>query len=280
LIDEGLPDDWPVAVIEAASKFQQGDFIDDPPVGYAANLAEPVWDLTRAETDAGGDGTVHLSIAAGSGFPLGIITSQTCDVAEDRAKAVQPWFQIAPVYQCENTARVLNSDYGYCLPKTFRPCKDKRWVADLRIEYPLEKSVLVGREPYSAFDTEAQRIAFGEELGNRRARAALADSIHTFVSETLHERRRLGRTGPIERNTVQLRLEIAGDRLDPREVRLHIITQGPLEEATQAWYDNWWSDAQAVAGEHRVALLKNRYHLDTQVNLRELPNVVLRSPFK
>lgn len=285
MIDEGLPETWLVAVVEAAKNFQQGDLIETPPIGYAASLDHPVWDLTHAESAAGGVGVAHLALEEADAFPLGIITSQTCDVAEDRPDPVHPWFQISPVYACDNQHRVLNSDYGYTLPKTFRPDHGKRWVADLRIEYPLEKGVLVGREPIAPFTTEQQRINFGEAVGKRRARAALAESIHAFIGTTLHARRRNteGRVlKAIELATYGLRLQIAeGTRLDPREVKLHIITVGPADSAIRDWYGDWWSEAEAIARESHVALLQNEYHDCKSVDLTVIERLIeLRSPFK
>jgi hypothetical protein len=283
VIDEGLPDIWLAAVVEAAKKFQQGDLIETPPFAYAASFEHSIWDVTERARNEGATGVDHLVVD--DLFPYGIITSQTCDVAEDRPDPVHPWFQISPVYECLTTARVLNTEYGYGL-KAFPAVNGKRWVADLRLECSLEKGLLVGREPIDPFNgNEQERIRFGEEVGKRRARAALADSIHEFIGKTLHEHR--DGNGRADRSAVKsslygLRLEIArGERLDPREVKLHVITVGEPSEVTVQWFGAWWSEAERAAGEHGVALQPNEFHDCTKADLRRIDGLIeVRPPFR
>jgi hypothetical protein len=272
VIDEGLTEPWPREVIEAAERFQQGDLIEAPPIAYAASLRYPIWSLTRDEaTDqTQADGTpVHLALTHEDRPPFGIITSQTCDVAEDRPQPLQPWIEIAPVYRCHDDSPLLARDYVYPLDSWEAP-ERQRWIADLRLKSSLEKSVLVGREPIDPFATETERIAFGVALGRRSARAALADAIHEFIDKTMsgHNRKPGKRVGT---RVYKLMLQIAeGERLNPRAVRLHVLhrdSPDATEEEMRTWFDSWWDKARTVADERGVNLLATHFHRAANMNI-------------
>jgi hypothetical protein len=272
VIDEGLPDEWPPEVIEAINKFEQGHLIKAPALSYAARLSHPIWDLTRQEAEAEpdtGDVLVQLAVDESDRPPFGIITTQTCDIAEDRPEPCMPWIQVSPVYACSDDDPLLGRDYVQTLDALQPPEPGKRWVADLRLECPLEKSALVDREPIDPFPSEAERIAFGRLLGERRARAALAESIHEFVSETMKKHKR--QTGKrVGKRVYKILLEIEGQRIEPQAVRVHVITvpgQGIDDEEIQEWFDSWWDEARLRAEEHGVNLLKTRFHKATSMDV-------------
>ena len=275
MIDEGLPKPWPSEAIEAAQKFQQGDLVESPPISYAACLLYPIWELSRQEADAADadvdDTTVQLAVHEDDRPPYGIITSGTCAVTEDRPKPLLPWFQIAPVYERPADAPLLSRDYVHRLG-SFPSAAGQQWLADLRIECPLEKSFLVGREPIDPFASEQERIAFGRFLGERASRAAFSENVHAFIDVTLskHNRKKQKKVGE---HVFKLMLEVQkGTRLDPRAVRLHVITREPLdatitEDEARAWFEAWWDAASAKAKTHGVNLLKTRLHKSTSMDL-------------
>lgn len=115
MIDRGLPDPWPEAVRDAASRFEQGDLVRDPPFFYWANTAHPVWDVT-VDVAARGEQDPLIALDPGDGPPLGIITTQTCDL--DEAVPKKPWFHVAPVvgadaFPDEDLASIRAQKYGY-----------------------------------------------------------------------------------------------------------------------------------------------------------------------
>jgi hypothetical protein len=273
VIDKGLGE-WPPEIVEAAQNFQQGDLLAEPAIAYAASLLYPVWELTRQEAAASEpDGTpVHLALDPADVPPFGIITSQTCDVAEDRPEPVQPWVNVSPVVLCDEDDPLLGCDYAYPLP-AFEAPEGECYVADLRLNVALEKGLLVHRDPIDPFGgSEAERIAFGRLLGERHGRAALAESIHAFVSETLRGHQR--KTGKrVKKRLYKLMLQIQdGERLNPRAVRLHaIIVEN--EAATidlpelEEWFRSWCDAAREVAAEHDVALLDPQFHNGATMNV-------------
>ena len=64
-------------------------------------------------------------------------------------------------------------DREYIVPLDPPDLEDGVWAADLRLEIPLEKSVLVGRGPIDAFRDEDGYVAFGNLLEGQRSGAAL-----------------------------------------------------------------------------------------------------------
>lgn len=286
MIDEGLTGDWPPEVIEAAKKFQQGDLIVQPPIVYAASLRSPIWELTRVIAEDAGDpdaAPAHLAVDGDEVPPYGIITSQTCDVAEDRPVPVQPWIDIAPVYTCDESNPLLGRDYVFRLDSMQAP-DGKRWVADLRLSIPLEKGLLVRREPIDPFGgSEKERIAFGDALGKRLARAALSESVHKVIGQTLRSHNRSAKKR-VRKRVYKLMLHIAqGTRLEPEAVRLHVVTLGsPDVESNREmreWFETWWDGARTIAELHDVNLLAPAFHDSTNMDVALYDELVeLRDP--
>ena len=96
MIDAGLPGEWSVAVREACSRFKQGHLVTRPPFFYGATAGYGIWDLTRDAGDAAQDHEV-LQLDDDLAPNYGLITTQTCDIYEER-KPRKPWVQVAPVY--------------------------------------------------------------------------------------------------------------------------------------------------------------------------------------
>lgn len=162
--------------------------------------------------------------------PYGIITTQSCDLSEERPDPRQPWLAVAPVYVVPNDSPLRDRDFVFQLapPELDRDI----WVADLRIEMPLEKGLLVGRAPIEAFPDEAGYIAFANFLARRRGRPALASVFHEVLSATTRRikgerntHRTLARRA--RQNVYKLMLAIEdGTRLEPVAAKLYIVTDG------------------------------------------------------
>jgi hypothetical protein len=160
VIDEHINRPWPPEVAQALAPFKQGDLLEKPPFFYGRH---PTIELVDAGGPGGTESQVH-ELHPDDAPPYGIITTQTCDLNK-QGTPTQPWFQVSPVYVVGDE-RIL--DKAYAVELTGPPAD--RFVADLRIELPLEKSLLVGREPIPGFATDEEAEAFGRLLGQRRAR--------------------------------------------------------------------------------------------------------------
>jgi hypothetical protein len=253
VIDEGLDQPWPEPARVAVEAFVQGHLLAEPPLFYAADLRHPIWRTTRLiaeETDEGDQGEEFVDLAPDDRPAYGIITTQSCDLSEERPDPRQPWLAVAPVYLVTPDSPLRDRDYIFGLAPP--EIDGDAWVADLRIEMPLEKGLLVGRAPIDAFPDEVGYIAFANFLARRRGRPALASVFHEVLSATTkrlkgdrNANRTLARSA--RQNIYKLMLAIEdGTRLVPIAAKLYVITDGPPSEDARAWFDLWWNEARLV----------------------------------
>lgn len=276
MIDGGLVDPWDDAVVSATKVFDQGDLVQQPPFFYAAKPRCGAWATTRlmaGDVDPNEDVVIELDPADRP--PLGIITSQGCDVDEAFRK---PWIQVAPVYPLENYATderwvaEIRRDSVPHLVLLDPPTTAGHWVADLRIEMPIEKSWLAAREPIPGFNTEAARRDFARRLAGRLERPALPAVVHDAVVRPL--RRWLDRRG------TELRTAMADARVEFRLLaepgdgamacRLLVIARrGAVPDAVTASLDAWWGGRMAQETDDGVVLLGCRYGTSDEISMRE-----------
>jgi hypothetical protein len=280
VIDGGIHRPWPPEVVAAVDPFQIGHLIVRPPFFYAADARWGVWDLTRlVPEDDRVDGIEVLELDPDDAPPYGVITAQTCDVAEAGVpQPAQPWVQVAPVYEWPDG---VPPERLYLAPLTAPELHG--FVADLRIEVPLEKSALVGRTPIDGFATEEDRIAFATRVGRRRSRAALADVFHDVVFDTMQEKKKSGSKGPVKRarrNIYKLMLAIEeGTRLEPVAAKLFVVGDGEITPETRNWFEEWWDVARVVAAEQDLTLQPNEYWNADAVDVRRYDDLIeIRNP--
>jgi len=286
VIDEGLEQPWPQPVRAAVEPFLQGHLIAQPPLFYAADLRHPVWRTTRLVADEIADadrGEDFVDLAAEDRPPYGIITTQSCDLAEERPEPQQPWLAVAPVYALAPDSRLRDREYIFELSPP--DVEGGIWVADLRIEVPLENSLLAGRTPIEAFPSEDGYIAFANFLARRRGRPALASVFHEVLSATTRRLKNernahLNLARRARRNVYKLMLAIEdGTRLAPVAAKLYVVTDGPPTDDTRAWFALWWNEARLVAERHGLQLHPTGWLNAESTDLRLLDDLVeMRSP--
>ena len=158
---------------------------------------------------------------------------------------------------------------GFLYPIEPRTLPKGRWVADLRFEMPLEKTVLVGKEPIRWFADETAQIAFAEALGRRRDRAALASPLVRAVGNTLRRRARKGGFRTMlkeEVHSVRLRIE-EGSRSRPVSVRLHVIANAEVTGNVCTRFGDWWDEASPECEGVEITLLPTAFHDGRAMNL-------------
>jgi hypothetical protein len=262
---------WPKDVLEAIEQFPQGTLFEHPVFFYYGSPDHGLsWtpaaeDLPpeAAPTSPRSLDVLDLEL---EGEILGVVTSQSCDVDEEGIPA-QPCFQAAPAYR-------LSHDPGRTPPQYLVPLEPPNlepgdWVADLRIEVPLEKTFLVGRRPIPGFADEAGFLRFASALGRRRDRAVLAAHLVDAVAATLRKRKSNNSGFKKAFNTVQsVRLNITrGTRVDPAVARVHVVTRGPIDPKTKDRFDSWWDSARQDAESVGIELLPNEYHDGTAMDV-------------
>jgi len=276
---------WPADVLEAVRHFGQGDIIEGVRFAYfGAIVGGPPLEYPPEQqpSNASPEGRRELAIleyetVIDEGLEpkdglegLAVITSQTCDVHEE-GTPLQPWIQVSPL-------RGLPATFaGRTLPAFLYPVKppdlpDGIWAIDLRIEVPVEKTVLIGQKVRSAFRGEDEVIAFGDALGLRRDRAALATTLTSAVGSTLRQRRRnkdsFRKALRDEVYRVTLNID-EGSRQLPTSVRLHIVTHGPPTERVKKAFGDWWDEASVLCATKGIKLLPNAYHDRSHTDLSE-----------
>jgi hypothetical protein len=255
MLDDGLQAPWPSDVLPAVKRFRLGDLVERPPIVFAADPTRPLWAPASGRIE--GAGVVELAAADQPSY--GIIVSQTCDL-HDRTES-QPFFEISPVYDVPPDTKgklYLHKLTGPALPAG-------TWVADLRLTVPLEKGLLVDREPIRGFVDEQGEIDFAHRLGRRRDRAALADSINDVLFTEFKRRARNNNRAykKVKEQLHAIMLAVAqGNRLEPVAVRVYFYSRsGPLDAPAEAFLEAWWDNAFKAAGAHdpSLNLLANVY---------------------
>jgi hypothetical protein len=161
---------WPVGAAEEIDQWRQGHVLDGAPVSMVSTAA-PFW----AAGQPVGVELAGLSVLAGpvAEAQRAMVVSQGCELV----KGSFPAATVVPVYEASavltehqmQTARAgltwhlvhLTSDWA----------KDAFWVADLRVEYPIDKSVLLGKQPLEAFADEVGYAKLAERLAALRQRS-------------------------------------------------------------------------------------------------------------
>lgn len=279
MINDPIRGPWPDEVKEALEKFWLGDVIAQPPFFYGHGGEIRLWEIADDDGEGDGEGELEKTEEAFSAVeelhpddapPYGIITTQTCDL-DEQGTPMQPWFQACPVYELTGSKadqeRHASKQFIYELNGSGLP--KGRWVADLRIELPIEKSLLVRRDPIRGFATEEDSEAFARALGRRRARAALANELVEAVIVLLRDRRSK-RRAMWKSQVFRLMLAIeGGTRLTPAAVRLHVITREKPSDEVQEFFDSWEDEAREPAMKVAIELWPTCYHDAREINLPE-----------
>jgi hypothetical protein len=197
-------------------------------------------------------------------YDYAVIATQTCDIAEEGVPA-QPCFGACPVYSYGNG--VLPA---YLVRLDPPDLPEGQWVADLRIEVPIEKSFLVGKRSIAGYPDEVGYLDFARQLGRRKERPAISSDLVDAVAKTLKRRKSNSNSfRRVMRNDVhRVRLRIdEGTRLQPVMARVHFYGKRPLSEEARDKLDAWFEEASADAEARGIHLLTNAYHDTTQMDL-------------
>lgn len=275
MIDGRIPRNWPPEVVEAARRFRQGHLVDRPPFSYVRSRRFRVWAVEPDPGDGDDQDEDWVDLSPEDRPPYGLITTQTCDLYEERGDPRQPWLMVAPVYEVSGfldrgqRGHLDKDRIRHLIRVDHHDLPGGTWVADLRIEFPIEKSWLVGRDPIEAFDLENRYQVLAERLASRRSRPAVA----TLVMETVVNPLKAyfaGMGAPWAAEIDSVRIQVSGSPLRPTAARLLVLTDDRelRPEARQA-LDTWWSEVVIAADGRGLALLANRYATLDELFARE-----------
>lgn len=229
-------------VIAASKRFRQGDIVRGALFTFSARFDQGVTQLTRELGNDASIGGVRAEV------PMSIVTSQTCDLQEERRIAIRPFIMAARVFDAATEfdksylGHVRRNRVGDLIPLSgpeFRR-EGELWVADLRWEACLERSVLVGKEPSPAFDDEEGYLDFARRVAAIRARVAVSDNVAKHVLEPLAA---LFKAGTIDPDTVdEVRIRCTPSTVNASTVDVHLLIADDADptvtkEALDTWYE-------------------------------------------
>jgi hypothetical protein len=234
--------DW-TPHVEQLARWRQGHQLVGIPVLW---LAPPGTDpITGVEHRAD-----HIApVFDETGYPW-IITTQTCDLGGTAPGDRHPFIELAPVVHASTLERnrvrlARDRQTGDLVPvrspfPIHEPAESEKpeWFADLRLEVPISKTVLLDRDPIDGFATQDEYIAFAEMLGYKKRRpalhAALAEDLPRLLDKFVTDN---GVKKQCFAKVEQVRLLITDQRLNPAAAAIYIITNGVAltDDETEIW---------------------------------------------
>lgn len=217
---------------------------------YLADPVLPVWEHTRSaqleEPDVVLiDGLVDRMI----------VTTQTCDIGEeDAAKPVKPFAQISPVYDASSRRdlNLLRKGKGPAYLLYLPEVEDGFFVADFRIELPVEKGWLSQQPITKGFPTEDGQAEVGRRLARLRERPAFSrrflEHIASPLLDALTALRKTNRPqfDRITEHIAQVRA-LVDSRLNTTTAQLFVVGDKRIPGDVVEWFRNWWDDVNPIA---------------------------------
>lgn len=282
----GMPqsrEDWPPEVLDAAARFTCGDIVESPPNFYYADPEHAVLEYTKRYAE---EGVTEAEVidAYNTAAPFGVITSQTCDIGEiGFAEPSHPFVSVSPVFDgtssLDGSTRSLLKKGKRIGPFYHVPLLSEHatgfWVADFRIEMPIEKGWLVKRDPIKGFVEEHARM-IPKVLADIRDRPAWAPSVSDHLQPMLLQQlKELKLTDPAIFELVTTEIEEIGARsdsmLEPTWVQLAAFTVGQVSPETKGWWTAVNDVLREEAGRHGLV-----FHQPETLGLEECPVMTYR----
>jgi hypothetical protein len=260
--------EWPDEVVDACRAFKQGNLIESPPVFFFGVPGYAICQITSGATPDQDGGTL-VDLHPDDRPPFGLITTQTCDIDEQRKNPRLPFIHVCAVHQLPSEfdqgqlGHIEKDRVRHLMLLDSPPLPEGLWVVDFRLEAPIEKSALVGRKPIEAFRTVERYRLLAQRLALRVSRPAVANSVNDNVIASLRAWRE-GLTGaevdrawdPIHR----VFLAVQGDLLDPAAVQVVVVTENEqLPSEGQELWNGWWDAARGATLEAGFNLVGNRF---------------------
>lgn len=240
---------WRHGTYESLDRWRQGHILDGVPlVALASARVSRLW--------AEGQG-IAASVA---GVPIltsdlptthrAMVVSQGCELV----KRTFPFATLAPVYEASQILASSQQDSARAgLTWHFVPLKPawavdgEFWVADLRLEIAVDKSILLESTPLEALPDEVSYAKLSERLAAIRSRPAVPQPTLDHVIRPLceHLAQRVSEGASPLRGVREVRA-LSDHPINPSAVTLFVITEDNDEVDADEW-------AQAQAAVHAAA---------------------------
>jgi hypothetical protein len=265
MIDRGMPnaaEDWPDGVLESLRAWEQGDVVANPPYFYFADPGRPVLAATAAYANTS-DGPEVILPPDDECPPFGMVTSQTCDIAEEESgHPLRPWVQLAPVLSLTDKGwrrKVRKGEGPRFLLWLPGLAGEETWVADLRIEMPVEKGWLASQERIVGFGDETQKREVGKRIAWLRGRPAFSGDFNETIYRPLFDFLDTAPEGEEDAHATLLEgleeVGLAADSfLNPATVQLVFLSSSALNTQCLDLLQKWRDTAVEAAGESGILL--------------------------
>jgi hypothetical protein len=229
-IDDLLPDPWPPGADDALDSWRQGHLVRCE-LGAWLAAAGGVDPVTGVDFSGHAGGLVGSVAAVGDTGYFAVI-SQTCDIAAAGPGQRHPFVQICPVrdvgaaFPPEKVRQIRDGEVIEYVYLTKPPERGKDWAVDLRMSVPLSKGALVACNPIEGFASEEDELDLAVRVAAKFERPALHDYLSKDLVGALDDfiSKARKRSQDWCEDVEQLRLEVEGDRLAPKRVRLVVVT--------------------------------------------------------
>jgi hypothetical protein len=229
-IDDLLPDPWPDDAVTALDSWRQGHLISCDAGAWlaASGSVDPV---TRYDySDQDGEMVGATAVVSDTGYFA--VVSQTCDIGATGPGKRHPFVQVCPVrdvgaaFPPEKIGQIRDGEVVEYIYLTSPPECGKDWAVDLRASVPLSKGALIAASPVLGLACEEDELDLAARVAAKFERPALHDYLSKNLAESLDVFISKARKKSDDwcEDVEQFRLEVEGDRLAPKRVRLVVVT--------------------------------------------------------
>ena len=271
IIDQGLPEDrdaWPQGVLEALRVWRQGDVVQAPPFFHWTRPDHAVWVPGHQPDNPGVLAWPEIITPR-----FAIVTTQTCDIGEeDCSRPSRPFIQLAPVYDVAETLdgglrklleRGAGSQYLVHVPDLVDADVGEFWVADLRVEVPIDKGWLATKTRIEGFIQEDARQRFGERTAMLRSRPAFSDRFVSLIQrpfvDALKELRASDRDlfEKLDAQVVEFGAEL-DSRLAPTLLVPWFLCDEEPDADVVSWLEAWVGETQDRVAHTELTVMPSR----------------------
>jgi hypothetical protein len=186
-----------------------------------------------------------------------MVLSQGCDLVKTKFPfaTVVPVYDATPVLGTQHQAAAKAGMIWHLVRLTAPWAADGLWVADLRLEMPLDKMVLASQQPIEGFSDETGYARLAERLGAVRQRPAVPqpsiDHVVKPLREALSQRRKAGVEPLVGVREVRV---LSNDPVAPTAVTVFVVAEDGAQQPDVAEWTELVDVVHVHAAAHGIAL--------------------------
>ena len=259
MVDFGQSADWTPALYDRLNSLKQGSIIEEINFAFLPDVEHPLWLGGREITEENSQGK-KLAFVSESEITKGMLITQACDLVKND----NPWATIIPVYDLTNRLTANQLRNHSTNPKHhFQKLSAEwttsgNWVADFRLEFPIEKTLLLEMNISEAFAHERDYAVLAEKLADRRRRPAIEKDVIDYFIEPFFTKLdgRLLEIDPaalaaIDHFRIQQKMNDDGSFT----VNVYVLSKSPLREDSKSILDSIVNDMRMDCESHSIEII-------------------------